>query len=251
MEENQAMSETPPVVALAEEVQRAIAAHSTKKEASAILTRSRELGLISDWDLWMGHVTEKPFDFACLVVAVAHILPPGGSIETGVFRGGTSALLIQCATPETFHVAIDPFGLPSQSCAPTHGYELWAPARTTIARLAALSEHNSVTFRPYVMGAREFIRADLLQHPAPFRIVHLDGEHSNEGVTEELQYFRRKLRGPAVIIIDDHDEHSPGVASALDSPAANGLVPILHRFYLYPTVERPFGFSAWLHPAAS
>src|SRR5215471_10053628 len=71
------MSETPPVVALAEEVQRAIAAHSTKKEASAILTRSRELGLISDWDLWMGHVTEKPFDFACLVVTVAHILPPG------------------------------------------------------------------------------------------------------------------------------------------------------------------------------
>jgi hypothetical protein len=72
------MSETPQAVALVEEVQRAIAARSTQEEASAILTRSRELGFNSDWDLWMGSVTERPFDFACLVVAVAHLLPPRG-----------------------------------------------------------------------------------------------------------------------------------------------------------------------------
>jgi len=101
------------------------------------------------------------------------------------------------------------------------------------------------------MGASEFIHADLLQHPAPFRIVHLDGDHSTEAVIEELQYFRRKLGGPAVIITDDHDENSPGVANALESPAGNGLVPVLHRFYSFPAQERPFGFSAWLHPAAS
>jgi hypothetical protein len=220
---------------------------ATLRRANEILTRSRELGLVSDWD---DQPTQKPGDFACLIVAASMILPPGGSVETGVFRGGTSGPLIMCASPETFHVAIDPYGLPSQSYPyPDLGYGNWPAARSTIATLAALAEKHGVTLCHYVMDARTFIHADLLQHPASFRIVHLDGDHSKAAVIEELEYFRRRVAAPAIFILDDHDENFPGVAEAMESSAAEGLLPIFHNQYPYPGATHHCGFSAWLHCA--
>ena len=75
--------------------------------ANEQLARAKALGMVSDW----AAALEKEEDFARLVVAVQRVFPPGGSIETGVLRGGTSALLIQSCAPESFHVSIDPFGL--------------------------------------------------------------------------------------------------------------------------------------------
>ena len=74
------------------------------------------------------------------------------------------------------------------------------------------------------MASTEFIRADLLSHhQSSFRIVHLDGAHDKEAVVDELTYFRRRLPGPSLFILDDHDANFPGVGEAVNSPAGVGL----------------------------
>ena len=79
--------------------------------ATQAIQLTRSLGLYSDWD----SCAEKVLHFGALIEAAANLLPPGGSIETGLYRGGTSGPLILCAAAESFHISIDPFGLPSQS----------------------------------------------------------------------------------------------------------------------------------------
>ena len=116
-----------------------------------------------------------------------------------------------------------------------------------LARLAHLAKERSVTYCHYLMAAADFTRADLLQHPAYFRIVHLDGAHTKEAVMDELVYFRSKLGGPTLFILDDHDTHFPGVGEAVTSSAGTGLVPVLHRYYEFAKTIQPCGFSAWLH----
>jgi hypothetical protein len=176
------------------------------------------------------------------------VLPPGGSIETGVYRGGTSGPLILSAAAESFHVSIDPFGLPSQSYQELKNeYGAWPEARKVLARLACLAEERSVTYCHYLMAAADFSAADLLQHPGYFRIVHLDGAHTREAVIDELVYFRSKLKGLTLFILDDDDTHFPGVGEAVASSAGAGLVPVLHMYYAFPKMMRPCGFSAWLH----
>jgi hypothetical protein len=110
-----------------------------------------------------------------------------------------------------------------------------------------LGEQREVTYAHYMMSSADFIRADLLPHPFRFRIVHLDGAHSKEAVVEELTYFRKRLKGPALFILDDHDTNFPGVEEAINSPAGRGLVPVLHRCYSFPYEDALCGFSAWLH----
>jgi hypothetical protein len=212
--------------------------------ASQAIQLTRSLGLYSDWD----SCAEKVLDFGSLIEAAASLLPPGGSIETGVYRGGTSGPLILCAAAESFHISIDPFGLPSQSYeALKEEYGAWPEVRKVLARLALLAEERSVTYCHYLMAAADFIRANLLQQPGYFRIVHLDGAHTKEAVNEELVYFRSKLRGPTLFVLDDHDTHFPGVGEAVTSAAGTSLVPVLHRYYAFATMMQPCGFSAWLH----
>ena len=206
---------------------------------------TRSLGLYSDWD----PCVEKVIDFGSLIEAAARVLPSGGSIETGVYRGGTSGPLIVCASPDSFHLSIDPFGLPSQSYSELAGdYGAWTEVRKTLARLAGLGLERSVTYCHYLMASAEFIRADLLSlHQSSFRIVHLDGAHTKEAVVDELAYFRRRLPGPSLFILDDHDTNFPGVEEAVNSPAGAGLVPVVHRFYKFPGLVEACAFSAWLH----
>ena len=182
---------------------------------------TRSLGLYSDWD----PCVEKVIDFGSLIEAAARVLPPGGSIETGVYRGGTSGPLIVCASPDSFHLSIDPFGLPSQSYSELTGdYGAWTEVRKTLARLAELGLERSVTYCHYLMASAEFVSADLLSHhQSSFRIVHLDGAHTKEAVVDELAYFRRRLPGPSLFILDDHDTNFPGVEEAVNSPAGVGL----------------------------
>ena len=54
----------------------------------------------------------------------------------------------------------------------------------------------------------------------------------------------RKIAGPTVYIMDDHDEHFPGVQQALRA-FSGALAPLFHRVYDFPSYGRA-GFSAWL-----
>lgn len=208
------------------------------QEAQRRLSLAKSMGLTSDWE-----GTEKELDFARLCVAVQSALPPGGSIETGVLRGGTSGLLILSCAAESFHVSIDPYGLPSQSYEGME-YQDWKIMRSTLRALTELADDCDVGYSHYLTDSMSFISADLLHHPGPFRIVHLDGDHSYEVARVELEYFTRKLDGPAVFVLDDHDENFPGVGEAVGEFPR--LARLFHRKYVFP----PYGvcgFSAWLH----
>lgn len=213
------------------------------------LARTRELGLRSDWT---DFGSTKEADFARLLVATRKVLPPGSSLETGVFGGETSGLLILSCPASSFHVSVDPYGLPSQSYKPkqgggdhwAHEYRNWQVARSTGRRLHQLAEECDVTYSHYLASSQKFCKSDLLQHPAPFNLIHLDGDHSYGAVKEELAYFLGKTSPPTVYVMDDHDDHCPGVGRALRERRGE-LLCLFHRTYdlAGPGVS---GFSAWL-----
>jgi hypothetical protein len=217
----------------------ALGAAEVAREATDHLARARSQGMESDW-----HGSQKELDFAKLVVATNRVLPPGGSIETGVLTGGTSALLIMSCAREAFHVSIDPYGLSSQSYWDETS-QAWSVARTTLQRLHKLADDSAVTYCHYLMDSETFVRSDLLQHQGRFNIVHLDGDHSFAAVATELLYFTRKLTGPVVFVTDDHDANHPGVELALKG-FREVLTEVIRREYDFP----PYGvcgFSAWLY----
>ena len=76
--------------------------------------------------------------------------------------------------------------------------------------------------------------------------MHLDGDHSRAAVAEELRYFRKRIRGPALFILDDHDDHFPGVEEGLRDEGLK-LVPVFRGLYDFPGTYGEAGFSAWLH----
>jgi hypothetical protein len=228
---------------LSAELQKLAQSPEVMEEADKVLAACRATDLVSDWD----PCPEKMKDFTQLCVAAARLLPAGGSVETGVLRGGTAGILLSCGSRDSFHVSIDPYGLPSQSYTYLREeYGRWPEMRRTMTRLARLAESREITFCHYLMSASDFVRADHLSHPDRFRIVHLDGDHSRAAVAEELAYFRRRISGPTLFILDDHDDHFPGVEEALQDEGS-GLVPIFHRQYDFPGGYGLAGFSAWLH----
>jgi hypothetical protein len=237
------MDDTVSLRACAERIRAAMHAGGIGERARCLREDAAALGLVSDWEA----SPEKMDAFTRLVIAVQDTLGAGSTLETGVCRGGTSALLLGSAPEEAFHIAIDPFGLPSQSYANRAKYGRWRHVRATLAALTQLGRARAVTVLPYVMSSQAFIAADLLEHQASIRIVHLDGDHSADAVAAELAYFRARIAGPAVFILDDHDEHFPGVEQGL-ARAGAGMERVLHERYDFPGYGSA-GFSAWLHGA--
>jgi hypothetical protein len=229
--------------ALADRIRAAMESAEIRRQAEEARTRCKALGFESDWDA----VPEKLDCFYRAIFASAAVLPPGGSIETGVFRGGTSGPLILSNPAESFHIGIDPFGLASQSYADlAEVYGQWKGARATLAKLSALGDQRDVTYCHYMMAASTFIACDLLEPRAQFRVVHLDGDHSEQAVIEELGYFRRRIRRPCLFVLDDHDSTYPGVEAGVQR-AGQGMARLFHNLYDYPGFPTKLGFSAWVH----
>jgi hypothetical protein len=225
---------------LIEKIQASFTSAADAAEAEQNIALCKSLGLVSDWSA----VPAKERDFARLVLAVKKHLPPGGTIETGVYRGGTSGLLLLSCAPETFHVTIDPYGLPTQSYTMPE-YVEWPTARATQSTLHQLAASRQVTYCHYLMDSQTFVRSDLLQHQGHFSMVHLDGDHSYAAFAAELLYFKRKLAGPTVFIMDDHDDHFPDVEQVLQR-YAHDMTRLLHNVYDFPNYGKA-GFSAWFY----
>jgi hypothetical protein len=231
---------------LEQQLQDALRSPELHAEAEDRLRRARDLGMNSDW----AH-DAKELEFARMVAAAHQVLPPGGSIETGVLAGGTSSLLILSCAPDSFHLSIDPYGLPDQEywdSSKPGDREAWPLARRTIRGLHELADERGVNYAHYLMGSETFVQSDLLRHPGGFNVVHLDGDHSFPTVAAELSYFTRKLTQPAVFLMDDHDDVNPGVGLALEG-FRRAMTELFHKDYDLGDGVR-FGFSAWLHPGA-
>jgi len=228
---------------LAAQILAAMDRPNIQAKAEAARDASKALGFESDWDA----VPEKLRAFRQAIFASATVLPPGGSVETGVFRGGTSGPLILSNPPESFHIGIDPFGNAAQSYPElAEAYAQWKPVRSTLARLTKLAQECDVTYLHYAMGSTRFAECDLLEVGQQVRVVHLDGDHGEQAVVDELTYFRRKIQRPCLFVLDDHDSTYPGVENGMQR-AGQGMAKVFHRLYDYPGFPTKLGFSAWVH----
>jgi hypothetical protein len=120
-----------------------------------------------------------------------------------------------------------------------------AMARKVIRHLSELAQEHSVTHCHYFLDSATIIRNDLLRHPHRFNVVHLDSDHSYDTARAELAYFIGKLSGPTAYVLDDHDEHFPGVDRALRD--FTGFTEVVHPMYDCGKPYGVAGFSAWLH----
>jgi hypothetical protein len=214
-----------------------------RMRAEAVAQGAARSGLRSDWG-----DSQKVHDFAALACASRDLLS-GSTVETGVFEGGTSAVLMASAPAPGFHVGIDPFGFPGQAYSESPAYEDWGRVRRTLRQLHDFAERSDVTYVHYATSSFEFCTKDLLPAVGQVALVHLDGDHSHEAVAQELHYFTTKVAPPVVYVLDDHDDHFPGVEAAICEfvPSCPGFHQIFHKLYDWSPDYGLAGFSAWLH----
>ena len=209
-----------------------------EKESLEILKYVSSLGFHSDWS----NKTSKTLDFTKLVMSVKHIFPPGGTIEVGVYAGGTSSILMYACCKDCFHISIDPYGLLKKFNEETCNFKT---VRATLRKLSILAEKLAVTHTHFMLDSHVFVKSDLLFPRERYNIVHLDGDHSYKSVSDELNYFIKKINNPVVLIFDDHDEHYPGVDKAIKEKSSN-LKKIFHKKYQHENYGIA-GFSAFLY----
>ncbi len=180
--------------------------------------RSRELPE-SDWARFS---SQKVDDFLKTVLASFALLSDGepfSTLETGVFKGGSSSVFLHALglyfPNRSIHVGIDPYFIPEQSYpeyAETYGL---VPYLSSLKTLSDISHSVRVPYLPYITSSATFIRKDLLPGGFHFRLFHLDGDHTGEAVSAELEYFSSKTTHPSIFILDDLGEGFPEIDHAL------------------------------------
>jgi hypothetical protein len=201
---------------------------------------------------WATYSPEKIRDFTRSLIAAVRVMGgdrPVSSVETGVFAGGTSALIMRILgdvfPDRSVHVGIDPYFTLGQSYdeyADDYGIDAYLAA---MKDLGQLSGRIRVPYVPFVMSSRTFIEKDLLPDGFDFRLFHLDGDHSEEAVLSELRYFASKVTDSAFFILDDIGEVFPGVLNGAhrfreESP---GFIEL--RRFDYTTRGGDIGFGVY------
>jgi hypothetical protein len=205
---------------------------------------------------WVYYSQQKVTDFIKTLVAAHRILDTGqpfSTLETGVFAGGTSALLLallgETYGPRSVHAGVDPYFTLEQAYpeyAEDYGY---ATYYQTMKELSGIASLLNVPYVPYVMGSDTFIKKDLLMQGYDFRLFHLDGDHSYEAVMGELTYFSSKVRHSAVFILDDLGETFPDVQRAADRFGKDHPGFIELQRFLYPLENGAIGFGVYHYTA--
>ena len=205
---------------------------------------------------WAEYTFEKTADYTRAVIASFAFLEDGApfsTAETGVFAGGTSAILLQVLgrrwPGRAVHVGVDPYFGPGQSypdLADTYGLDAYLRA---LKNLGALASCLRAPYLPFVMSSGTFIHADLLPPSYRFRLFHLDGDHSREAVLRELHYFSSHSRDGAVFILDDVGEGFSGVSAAAgEFQQRQPNFTELKRF-IYDLEAGRIGFAVYALPA--
>jgi hypothetical protein len=178
-------------------------------------------GELPDSD-WARYSPQKVDDFLKTVLATFALLDDGepfSTLETGVFAGGTSAVFLYALglhfPNRSIHVGIDPYFIPEQSYpefAETYGL---TPYLASLKSLSDIGYSVRVPYLPSITSSTTFIRKDLLPGGYDFRLFHLDGDHTAEAVSAELDYFSSKTTKPSIFILDDLGDGFPEIDQAL------------------------------------
>ena len=144
---------------------------------------------------------------------------PGMCVEIGVRRGlGTKTIIdaVREYCPGKTVIAVDPYGSilyqPREHVEPCRlDYDNPMKNQTMAAMWSYIAEHpvnfrfecltDELFFEKYANGVPKYdIDASIEEW---YSMVHLDGPHNYEAVSNEIIWFNRRMKSGAVIVIDD------------------------------------------------
>jgi predicted O-methyltransferase YrrM len=83
------------------------------------------------------------------------------------------------------------------------------------------------------VGTSQQILPELARDGARFDMAFLDGDHTEQGLTHDVEWARRLVRPGGVIACHDYDEATcPGVRAALDKLYPSGPAELVNTLYI-------------------
>ncbi len=121
--------------------------------------------------------------------------------EVGVWKGAWVMSLLQ-SRPDATAIGVDPY-----PGAPAVGRRVAAEAAAMgLAERFQLLDTTAAVCEQHCDGGTHI----------EFRLIHIDGEHTESAVTSDLAFAARHLTGDGVIVVDDYRfPWFPGIASAM------------------------------------
>jgi len=136
-------------------------------------------------------------------VAIAQMLKPKRILEIGI-RAGYSAAAFLYQNPDATYVGMD-LNLSIK------GRGLWGGQKNFMHHatkmLGKLYPH--ATIQTYVMDSLGQEAKALVASEEPFDLIHVDGDHSEEGCLKDLQLAATCIRPGGIILADDFKENPP------------------------------------------
>lgn len=155
-----------------------------------------------------------------LALNLAQILPsPIPFLEIGTRAGGTTLLFIQAIIQSylpRLMFSVDPYGNKpfrqgSSTLLNLYGESFWKQASNHIANICSSS--NLVFQSHWKITSLDFIKIydqitiwhQGLPFKGPFGLVYLDGDHDEDTISREIEFFAPRLYPKGMIIIDDSE----------------------------------------------
>jgi hypothetical protein len=144
----------------------------------------------------------------------------GDTLEIGVWKGKSLALMSRLGGPDTTTIGIDPFALPGQA------------ADVEIFRREIYPKTR------IIQGYSELVFPRAAQLTSGLKILHIDGGHKKENVLLDFLLYSKLVRPGGWIVFDDYDDyvHSPEVKPTIDYLSSQGY---FSDFFVYGSFD-PF-----------
>jgi hypothetical protein len=157
-------------------------------------------------------------------LTVVHALPKGGvGVEIGVYKGVFSELLLRIAQPKTLHL-VDPW---VSSDADEHRGAMYSEGRASQTAMDEILAGVKSRFAKPIENGRIVIHREMSNVAMKtfaddsLDFVYIDGDHTERGVTVDLDWAFRKVKRGGLICGDDY---------SIGQWWAGGVVRATHKF---------------------
>ena len=144
------------------------------------------------------------------------LAPEGIFLEVGTRKGGTALFAMQEPKSRVI-VSIDPYGnrpfpdMSGDTSVYTFGDEMYLD---TMQQLFEYAKEYQKTFIPYKMTSQDYTKnsfglwidgKESRNDEVKYSYVLLDGEHTNEAVLNEIEFFKPRMAKGGVLLVDNCD----------------------------------------------
>jgi len=143
------------------------------------------------------------------------LAPKGIFLEIGTRAGGTALMALRASNSELL-ISIDPYGskpyIDTNGVAPfVYPDEMY---RSTLYKLSKEAIDTGKTFIQFKIPSQEYMTKNLNiwilgkeigTHDLKYSYVLLDGEHNDKTVSEEIEFFSRRMEESGVLLVDNID----------------------------------------------